>query len=39
MVLLDILEEHLDEATFHWEQWERALVAPDFTLAETAERE
>jgi uncharacterized protein (TIGR02270 family) len=39
MVLLDILEEHLDEAAFQWVQWERALVAPDFNLAETAERE
>lgn len=39
MVLLDILEEHLDEAAFHWGQWEQTLVAPDFTLAETAERE
>lgn len=39
MVLLDVLEEYLDEATFRWVQWERALVAPDFTLAETAERE
>ncbi|QDE93694.1 hypothetical protein BHS06_34535 [Myxococcus xanthus] len=39
MVLVDVWEEHLDEASFHWEQWERALVAPDFTLTETAERE
>ncbi|KFA91011.1 hypothetical protein Q664_25195 [Archangium violaceum Cb vi76] len=39
MVLLDVLEEYLDEATFRWVQWERALVAPDFTLAETTERE
>lgn len=39
MVLVDIWEEHLDEAAFHWSQWERALLAPDFTLAETAERE
>ena len=36
MVLLDILEEHLNEAAFQWEQWERALLAPDFTLEETA---
>ena len=39
MVLVDVLEEYLDEAAFRWVQWERALVAPDFTLAETAERE
>ncbi|PTL82336.1 hypothetical protein DAT35_21145 [Vitiosangium sp. GDMCC 1.1324] len=39
MVLLDILEEHLDEAAFQWVQWERALEAPDFNLVETAERE
>ena len=36
MVLLDILEEHLNEAAFQWEQWERALLAPDFTLEECA---
>ncbi|WP_434347513.1 TIGR02270 family protein [Myxococcus virescens] len=36
MVLLDVLEEHLNEAAFQWEQWERALVAPDFTMEETA---
>jgi uncharacterized protein (TIGR02270 family) len=39
MTLMDVLEEHLDEAAFLWGQWERALDAPDFTLAETAERE
>jgi uncharacterized protein (TIGR02270 family) len=39
MVLVDVLEEYLDEAAFRWVQWERALVAPDFTLVETAERE
>ncbi|WP_239014790.1 hypothetical protein [Archangium violaceum] len=39
MVLVDVLEEYQDEAAFRWVQWERALVAPDFTLAETAERE
>jgi uncharacterized protein (TIGR02270 family) len=38
-VLWDVVEEHLDEAEFLWSQWERALVAPDFTLAEVAERE
>lgn len=39
MVLVDVLEEYLDEAAFRWGQWEGALVAPDFTVAETAERE
>lgn len=32
----DILEEHLDEAAFLSGQWERALVDPDYTLAEVA---
>jgi uncharacterized protein (TIGR02270 family) len=31
-VLPDVLAEHLDEAEFLWEQWEQALVAPDFDL-------
>jgi uncharacterized protein (TIGR02270 family) len=35
-VLMDIQEEHLDEASFLWEQWNRALVAPDSDLEETA---
>jgi len=39
MLLVDVLEEHLDEAAFRWQQWERALEAPDFTLEETATRE
>ncbi|NOJ81836.1 TIGR02270 family protein [Myxococcus xanthus] len=39
MLLVDVLEEHLDEAEFRWLQWERALEAPDFTLEETATRE
>lgn len=39
MLLLDVLEEYLHEAAFRWVQWERALVAPDLTLEETAERE
>jgi uncharacterized protein (TIGR02270 family) len=39
LVMMDILEEHLDEAAFLWSQWERALVAPDFDLSETAECE
>ncbi|NTX10876.1 TIGR02270 family protein [Myxococcus sp. CA051A] len=39
MMLVDVWEEHLDEASFRWEQWEQALVAPDATLLATAERE
>jgi uncharacterized protein (TIGR02270 family) len=35
-LLMDIYEEHLDEAAFRWSQWERALVAPDHDLEETA---
>ncbi|QRK11330.1 TIGR02270 family protein [Archangium violaceum] len=35
----DIYETHLDEAAFRWSQWEAALDAPDFTLADTAELE
>lgn len=38
-MMLDVLEEHLSEAAFFWTQWERALVAPDYTLEETAELE
>ncbi|NOK02924.1 MULTISPECIES: TIGR02270 family protein [Myxococcus] len=36
MLLVDVLEEYLDEAEFRWQQWERALEAPDFTLGEVA---
>ena len=39
MVLEDVLEEHLDEAAFRWLQWERALEAPDFSLADVARQE
>src|SRR5690349_14801760 len=35
-VLMDVLEEHLDEAAFLWSQWERALVAPHSVLNEVA---
>jgi uncharacterized protein (TIGR02270 family) len=35
-VMMDIVEEHLDEATWLWAQWERALVAPDHDLSDTA---
>lgn len=33
----DIVEEHLDEAEFLWEQWEHSLVAPHYTLTEVAD--
>ncbi|GEL75582.1 TIGR02270 family protein [Myxococcus virescens] len=39
MLLVDVLEEHLDEAEFRWLQWENALGAPDFSLTETARLE
>ena len=35
--LWDIVEEHLDDAEFLWEQWEHGLVAPNYTLAELAD--
>ena len=35
--LWDIVEEHLDEAEFLWEQWEHALLAPNYTLDELAD--
>ncbi|WNG19883.1 TIGR02270 family protein [Cystobacter fuscus] len=35
-LLMDIYEEHLDEASFLWVQWERALVAPNYVLEEVA---
>ncbi|HYO59190.1 TIGR02270 family protein [Archangium sp.] len=38
-MLMDVLEEHLDEASFHWMLWERALLAPNFDLEATAEQE
>ncbi|HEX8702175.1 MAG TPA: TIGR02270 family protein, partial [Myxococcaceae bacterium] len=38
-VMMDVLEEHLDEASFLWSQWERALVASRFDLSDTAELE
>ncbi|MBM7116340.1 TIGR02270 family protein [Archangium primigenium] len=37
-ILWDVVEQHLDEATFLWWQWERHLVAPAFSLSEVAER-
>ena len=38
-ILWDVMEEHLEEAGFLWTMWERALVAPDYTLDELAARE
>lgn len=35
-LLMDIYEEHLDEASFLWMQWNRALVAPDYSLEDVA---
>lgn len=35
-MMVDIVEEHLAEAAFLWTQWERVLVAPDYTLDESA---
>lgn len=34
--LWDIVDEHLDEAEFLWDVWERALVSPLHTLADVA---
>jgi uncharacterized protein (TIGR02270 family) len=38
-VMMDVLEEHLDEAAFLWSQWERALLSGTFDLSDTAELE
>ncbi|RKG99958.1 TIGR02270 family protein [Corallococcus sp. CA053C] len=38
-LMTDVFEEHLDEASWLWTRWERALMAPDYDLAETAELE
>jgi uncharacterized protein (TIGR02270 family) len=35
--LWDVVEEHLDEAEFLWDQWEHGLVAPNYTLDELAD--
>ena len=35
--LWDIVEEHLDEAEFLWEQWEASLVAPNYVMREVEE--
>jgi uncharacterized protein (TIGR02270 family) len=34
-ILLDVFEEHLNEAAFLWTQWEQALCSPDFNIEET----
>lgn len=36
LLMMDIYEEHLEEASFLWVQWNRALAAPDFNLEEVA---
>jgi uncharacterized protein (TIGR02270 family) len=33
----DMVEEHLDEATFHRQMWEQSLRSPDYALWEVAE--
>lgn len=33
----DVVEEHLEEAEFLWGQWERSLVAPNYTLEEVTQ--
>lgn len=38
-VLMDVLEEHLNEAAFLWSQWESALVSANHGLEDTAECE
>jgi uncharacterized protein (TIGR02270 family) len=38
-MLWDIYEQHLEEAAFLWSQWEQALVAPDYVLAEVTQLE
>jgi len=37
--MMDVLEEHLDEAAFLWSQWEIALMSARHDLADTAECE
>ncbi|MFY0562880.1 TIGR02270 family protein [Archangium lansingense] len=38
-LMMDVYEEHLNEASFLWTQWERSLVAPDRNLAEVVGQE
>lgn len=37
-IMWEVVEEHLEEAAYLWTQWERALIAPNYTLQEMAER-
>ena len=34
-VMMDVIEEHLDEAVWLWGMRGRALVAPDYDLSDT----
>ncbi|MFP2928405.1 TIGR02270 family protein [Pyxidicoccus sp. 3LG] len=36
-ILWDVVEEHLDEAAYLWSQRERALLSPEYVLADVAE--
>lgn len=36
-IVWDVAEEHLDEAAFLWDQWERALASPRRTISDVAE--
>ena len=36
LILWDVIEEHLDEAEFLFERWDRALFQPSFNLDELA---
>ena len=36
-VLWDVVEEHLDEAGFLWERWERALLSPSLRARQVAD--
>ena len=37
LVLWDVVEEHLEEAGFQWERWERALVSPLLSARQVAD--
>ncbi|WP_164017814.1 TIGR02270 family protein [Pyxidicoccus trucidator] len=38
-VIPEVLEEHLDEASFHWLRWEKALRSSEHDLPDTAAQE
>ncbi|MCY1017408.1 TIGR02270 family protein [Pyxidicoccus sp. MSG2] len=38
-VIEEILEEHLDEASFHWLRWEKALLSAEHDLPDAAAQE